>query len=723
VDLRARPAAGHSFRRYLLNVPTISKRPWTGADCSLTSIAMTTAAVLLAHQLAGRAFRDAAFLTVYPATALPMVTMAAAALTFALVPLFSRALGRFSALTVVSTGFALSGAGYVVEWACYGAGRWVVVFVYLHLAAVGALLFSGFWSIVGERFDPAAARAAYGRITAAGTAGGMLGSLAAERIAATIAPECVLILLAALHLLCATGVVMMRRAPRLLAVPAEPDPERSGKGTVLGRYLRTIGVFAILMSATLTIIEFLLKFNARASIGTGPDLLRFFALYYGTTQALSFVAQAVSAPWVSRLGISGTVNTLPAGAGAAAVVALVFPFWPVITMLAGVASVLRNSLFRNGYELLFVPLDARTRSRAKTTLDVLCDRAGEAVGSGIVQLVLIASVASISSSLLIATMILAAAAVWVGRRFSALYIDVVGQQLLTFGDAPLPTFASAGGWSVSQLLTPGPTTNAESSTPHAARQMAPSIDRHMAVLADLRSADAVRVTAALSRCATFNRLQVAQAVNLLARDALLPATRKALEHLAPAHVGLLADAMLDPTTDFAIRRRIPRILGTVASQRSLDAVVSGLDDGRFEVRHNCSRAIVRLLAHSPALVLDRARMIRVVERELSVPPQRWRGYRLLDGAEADESAPGSAPLDAGTHLVEHIVFLLSTFIAREPLDAAVHGVRSRDPGVRGLALEYLDQVLPSALVAQLRPLLEVVPPSSPPSVEAHAAQA
>jgi hypothetical protein len=273
------------------------------------------------------------------------------------------------------------------------------------------------------------------------------------------------------------------------------------------------------------------------------------------------------------------------------------------------------------------------------------------------------------------------------------------------------------------LLTPGPTTNAESSTAQAARQMVPSIDRHMAVLADLRSADTARVTAALSRCATFNRLHVAQAVNLLARDAVLPATRKALEQLAPAHVGLLADAMLDPTTDFAIRRRIPRILGTVASQRSLDAVVSGLDDGRFEVRHNCSRAIVRLLANSPALVLDQARIIRVVERELSVPPQRWRGYRLLDGAEADESAPVSAPLDASTHLVEHVVFLLSTFIAREPLDAAVHGVRSRDPGVRGLALEYLDQVLPPALVAQLRPLLEVVPPSGPPSVEAHPAQA
>ena len=683
---------------------------------------MPTAAVLLAHQLAGKAFREAAFLTVYPATALPMVTIAAAALTLALVPLFSRALERFSAQGVVSTGFALSGAAYALEWAAYGAGRWVVVVIYLHLAAVGAMLFSGFWSIVSERSDPASARAGYGRISAAGTAGGLLGSLAAERVAATMAPEGILILLAALHLLCATGVVVMGRTQPLLAGPPALDTERSTTRSALGRYVRTIGVFVVLMSATLTIIEFRLKFNARAAIGTGPDLLRFFALYFGTTQALSFVAQTVSAPWVSRLGIAGTVNVLPAGAGAAALVTSLFPFWPVITMLAGVASVLRNSLFRNGYELLFVPLDARTRSRAKTTLDVLCDRAGEAGGSGIVQLALIASLASITGSLLIATVILAAAAVWVGRRFSALYVDVLGQQLLTFGGAPPRELASAGGWSVSRLLTASlAVTTAESSPTRAAPPITPALDRHVALLADLRSDDAARVTAALSRPAAFNRIHVAQAVNLLARDDVLPAARNALDQIAAAHVGLLADAMLDPASDFAIRRRIPRILGTVLSQRSLDAVVSGLDDARFEVRHNCSRAMVRLLANAPAPVLDRARIIRVVERELSVPPERWRGYRLLDPAEGDDAAPGSAPVDAGTRLVEHIVFLLSTLIAREPLDAAVHGVRSRDPGVRGLAVEYLDQVLPPALVAQLRSLLEGVPAPAPTSGQAQAA--
>ncbi|HKC58375.1 MAG TPA: hypothetical protein VKC35_19715, partial [Vicinamibacterales bacterium] len=56
-----------------------------------------------------------------------------------------------------------------------------------------------------------------------------------------------------------------------------------------------------------------------------------------------------------------------------------------------------------------------------------------------------------------------------------------------------------------------------------------------------------------------------------------------------------------------------------------------------------------------------------------------------------------------------IVLLLSTIVGRDPLDAAVHGVRSADPGVRGLAFEYLDQVLPPAVVERLKAMIASTP--------------
>src|SRR4029077_1421652 len=122
---------------------------------------------------------------------------------------------------------------------------------------------------------------------------------------------------------------------------------------------------------------------------------------------------------------------------------------------------------------------------------------------------------------------------------------------------------------------------------------------------ELRSREESRVSAALERTSVFERMHVAQVVDLLASDDVSPAARTALEQLAPLHLGMLIDAMLDPATDFAIRRRLPRILGTVATRRSLDGLVNGLSDARFEVRYHCSRAISRILSKNRDLPIDR----------------------------------------------------------------------------------------------------------------------
>jgi len=678
---------------------------------TFTRIAMATAGIMLAHQVASKAFRDAAFLTAWPATALPLMTVATTAVIVAMVPLFSRLLERFSPLTVVAAGFVLSAIGHAAEWIFYDEGRWITVVIYLHLAGVGAVLLSGFWSLIAERFDPAGARASYGRIAAAGTIGGIVGSLAAERIATMVAPEGVLVLLTSLHVICALGVTMMGRTPILFPRGTGEDADMTDmRGTLRTPYLKTIAAFVVLTSAGSAILDFLLKSNATVAFGGGPGLLRFFALFYGTVQVLSFLAQTRSGDTVQRLGIGGTMSAFPGGAGVACAVALILPGWPIITTVRVVEAVLRNSLFRSGYELLFVPMDPVVRRRAKTMLDVVCDRAGEAAGAGLVQLFLLASVASLSSSLLAVTVIIAGFSFWVGQRLDQLYLNVVEQQLLKYRDGGPVSLVSEAGWTL--LPVADETTSTHPAAPSSARSFhapAPPVDPQIQTLADLRSNDVQRVTSALDRRATFERMHVAQIIQLLAWDEVLPAARTTLEQLAPAHLGMLVDAMLDSDSDFTIRRRVPRILGTVASSRSVDGLIHGLDDRRFEVRYHCSRAISRVLAKNHELTIDRGRMIAIVERELAVPPQVWRGYRLLDRPDVEESAGASEPPEISSRHLEHIFLLLSTIVAREPLDAAVQGIQSSNPGVRGLAIEYLDQVLPAAVLERLRALIASTP--------------
>ena len=77
-----------------------------------------------------------------------------------------------------------------------------------------------------------------------------------------------------------------------------------------------------------------------------------------------------------------------------------------------------------------------------------------------------------------------------------------------------------------------------------------------------------------------------------------------------------------------------------AGQRSLDGLLAGLDDQRFEVRYHCSRAMVRILTRHPELSIHPARVIAIVRAGIVSTPQRWRGYKLLDRPESD--TPGEA---------------------------------------------------------------------------------
>jgi hypothetical protein len=314
--------------------------------------------------------------------------------------------------------------------------------------------------------------------------------------------------------------------------------------------------------------------------------------------------------------------------------------------------------------------------------------------------------ASTASGLLIVAVGLAAASLWWGRQLGGLYLRSIGDQLLKY-DAPDISVVSEAGWT---LLPTRPADvlprvlRAEAGDATAAPA---ARDPVIETLGDLRSRDLTRVTSALARPATLGRIHVAQIIDLLGWDDALPAVRVALEQLAPSHAGMLIDAMLDPSTDFTIRRRLPRILATVPSQRSLDGLVSGLDDPRFEVRYHCSRAISRIVASTATLTIERVRIIALIERELSVPPQRWRGYRVIDRPDLDAPVPvGDSPTDDSRY-VEHILQLLSTIVGREPLEAAARGIHSPDAGVRGLALEYLDQVLPAAVLERLRPMIAI----------------
>ena len=71
-----------------------------------------------------------------------------------------------------------SGALQALEWFFYQSfPAWTAVAVYIHVVSLGAVITSGFWSVINEQLDPYTAKQNFGRIAAAGTGGGVAGGI------------------------------------------------------------------------------------------------------------------------------------------------------------------------------------------------------------------------------------------------------------------------------------------------------------------------------------------------------------------------------------------------------------------------------------------------------------------------------------------------------------------------------------------------------------------
>src|SRR4029079_5534536 len=158
--------------------------------------------------VSGKAVRDALFLTSLDLTALPTMLLATSVCSIVLVIANARAQRRLLPSTWVPATFVASGLLFLVESLLRShAPIAVAIAVYLHISAAGPILASGIWLIASARFDPHTAKKRYGQIAAAGTLGGLVSALAAERIAAAFGTPAMLPVLAVLQ--CGSGCLVL----------------------------------------------------------------------------------------------------------------------------------------------------------------------------------------------------------------------------------------------------------------------------------------------------------------------------------------------------------------------------------------------------------------------------------------------------------------------------------------------------------------------------------
>ena len=333
--------------------------------------AMLGAGAVTAQFVGGKATRDALFLASLGFTALPTMVIATAAVSIVLLAVSSKHAHRISPATLVPVAFVVSGI-LLFEWWPRLAPSVSAILVYLHISALGPLLGSWFWLIVSERFDPRTAKKHLGRIAGAGTLGGLLSALLAERIAAAFGIAAMLPFLAAFHLVSAWQVRQLAvqsesagRAPEMES--ASPVPTLSGWRVLAGApYLRGLAALVLLGATSAALVDYLFKAEAVKVFGRGDNLLRFFAIYYAATSLIAFVIQTSSSRAVlERFGLALTTSTPSFALLGGGIGGLIAPgLGSVLAARAG-ESVLRSSLFRSGYELFYTPIQAEEKRAAK----------------------------------------------------------------------------------------------------------------------------------------------------------------------------------------------------------------------------------------------------------------------------------------------------------------------------------------------------------------------
>lgn len=669
-------------------------------------------ALTIAFQLAGKATRDALYLSTHDVATLPRMVIGAALLSALLTIALSRLMIRLGPGRVVPALFVASALLLLVEWSFADGERPVVaVLFYLHFSALGALLVSGFWAIIAERFDPRAARGSIGRITTGASIGGLCGGILPGWIGAALPLTAMLPLLALLHLLAAALVLVLRTS-----APAAPDivPGPSGLFPIVrafsaSAYLRGLALLVALTAMAEGLLDWTFKARVTAASPSGEELLRLFAGFYTVTALLGILLQtAVLRTTLHRLGLARSAALLPAGVSLGALGGLLVPGMGSVMLARGTEIVLRSAVFRGAYELLFAPVPTGEKRATKLMVDVGAARLGDMAGGALIQFVLLVAAAWAGGLLLAATIVVALASLFVARFLHRGYTAALARSL-TLRAEQLPTASedgsatllqTAGGFDLSQLRLRPPA--ASVAVPAEDRPSAPISMR----LTALESGAAEEVKAALKDGPLTPSL-VETTIRLLAWDQVAPAAATALVLVVRQELATLISHLLDPDEEFAIRRRLVRVLAECPTAESIEALLTALGDRRFEVRYRAGRALHLLSVRHPELRVSREGVRSALLTEVAVGRGVWESRQLIDAADESE-APLEADLvrDRASRSLEHVFTLLGMLLPREPLRLAYQGLHTDDRHLRGTALEYLESVLPPDVREKLWPFLE-----------------
>ncbi|HUE85194.1 MAG TPA: Npt1/Npt2 family nucleotide transporter [Vicinamibacterales bacterium] len=200
-------------------------------------------------------------------------------------------------------------------------------------------------------------------------------------------------------------------------------------------------------------------------------------------------------------------------------------------------------------------------------------------------------------------------------------------------------------------------------------------------------------------------------VSLMRNRLLKAAARQVLVEYGDDVVDPLAYFLRDTDEDVWVRRHVPSTLALIPSQKSLDVLVEALSDSDGFVRFKAVAAIERVRRAAPGLTINRA----VIERQILQETTRAFGaltlhHNLFVRHGLDRTALlAQALTEKQQRAVDRMFRLLGMLYSPEDVNAVRIALTSADSRLRSGAIEYLDNLLQTALRRRVMIVVEEMP--------------
>lgn len=296
-----------------------------------------------------------------------------------------------------------------------------------------------FWIMVNDALHPHQAKRLVGLFVSGGLLGGIAGSLLTSGLARVIGTESLLLVCPALL---APAVVMVQAIYRTREKSGEaPAPTPVGPPVgylesfrlVRGHhYLRLLAALTVAAISVTTLLGFLYQTSLKGAIAGKNERTAFIGFLNLGLLTLSWALQLlVTARFLRRFGVRAALMTAPLWLGAAVLTVFVCPASALLAWACFIRAsdkILDTSLQQTARELLYMPLAADVKNKAKVFIDMFVNKAATGLGAVLILVVFSGLRAPLKTVTVVAAVL---AAVWaaLARRSYLEYYATVKRDL------------------------------------------------------------------------------------------------------------------------------------------------------------------------------------------------------------------------------------------------------------------------------------------------------